>query len=92
MPYRDLFPFMYLAYVVVGVVFLAAVTGVLIWLFLGQFRKGRSSRKPLGQEFVWTLVPVLLVVGLTVLSEIPRGWAKATGGAPSSAIPARPVR
>ncbi len=80
MPHRNLFSFMYLSYLVVGTVFLAVVICVLIWLCLGRLRRGRSARRLLGQEFVWTLVPALLVVGLTVLSEIPRGWGKATAG------------
>jgi hypothetical protein len=28
------------------------------------------------QELVWTLVPALVLVTLTVASEIPRGWGK----------------
>ena len=80
MPYRDLSPFMYLTYAVAGTVFLIAVSTVLIRLFLAQVLRGSSSRKPLGQEFVWTLVPVLVFVGLTVLGEIPRGWVKSVAG------------
>jgi hypothetical protein len=58
MSHQDLFPFklMYLVYGVAGTVFLVAVSAVLIWLLLAQVRRGSSPRKPLGQEFVWTLV------------------------------------
>jgi len=78
MSHQDLFPFklMYLVYGVAGTVFLVAVSTVLIWLILAQVRRGSSSQEPLGPEFVWTLVPALVFVGLTVLGEIPRGWVK----------------
>jgi len=76
MSLHDLFPFMYLAYGVAGTVFLVAVSAVLIRLLLAQVRRGSSPRKPLGQEFVWTLVPALVFIGLTVLGEVPRGWVK----------------
>ena len=33
-----------------------------------------------GQEAIWTLVPVLVLVGLTLASEIPQGWQKASHG------------
>jgi hypothetical protein len=33
-----------------------------------------------GQEAIWTLVPVLVLVGLTVAAEIPQGWQKASQG------------
>jgi len=77
---RDLLPFMYVVFGIAGTVFLAAVCTVLIWLFLAQVRRGSSLRKPLGQEFVWTLVPALVFVGLTVLGEIPRGWVQFAAG------------
>ena len=76
MPHQDLLALMYLTYVIAGTVFLVAVSAVLIWLLLAQIRRGSSPRKPLGQEFVWTLVPALVFVGLTVLGEVPRGWVK----------------
>jgi len=80
MPYQDLFPFMYLAYLVAGTSFLLVVSTVLIWLFLAQVRRGSPSRNLLGQEFIWTLVPALVLVGLTVLGEIPRGWVRFAAG------------
>ena len=86
MPFRDLFPLMYLAYLVAGTVCLSAVSGVLIWLCLEGGRHGPSARWLRGQEFVWTLVPVLVLVGLTVLGQIPRGWARITAGAHGDAI------
>jgi heme/copper-type cytochrome/quinol oxidase subunit 2 len=89
MPFRELFPLMYLAYLVAGTVCVFAVSGVLIWLCLAQGRRGPSARSLRGQEFVWTLVPVLVLVGLTVLGEIPRGWARIAAGARGAAIHAR---
>ena len=62
MSYRDLFPLMCLTYVVAGTVFLLAVSTVLLRLLLARVLWGPSSRKPLGQEFVWTLVPALVFV------------------------------
>ncbi len=70
-------PFMYLTYLVVGAVFLAAVCAALVRLCLASLARRRSASALRGQEFVWTLVPVLVMVGLTVLGEIPQGWAKA---------------
>ena len=80
MPYQDLVPVMYLTYVVAGTVFLLAVSTVLIRLLLACVLRGSSSGKPLGQEFAWTLVPALVVVGLTVLGDIPHGWTKFAAG------------
>jgi len=92
MPHQDLLPLMYLTYVIAGTVFLVAVSAVLIWLFLAKVRRGSSSRMPLGQEFLWTLVPTLVFVGLTVLGEIPRGWGNFAAGPRDSEIQARLVR
>lgn len=80
MPHQDLFPFMYLAYLVAATGFLLVVSTVLIWLFLAQVRRGSPARKLVGQEFIWTLVPALLLVGLTVLGDIPRGWVRFAAG------------
>jgi heme/copper-type cytochrome/quinol oxidase subunit 2 len=83
--------FMYLTYLVVGSVFVVAVCAVVLRLFLATRRRGASSRL-LGQEFVWTLVPALVVVGLTVLGEIPHGWAKLAAGPRGAEIRSRLVR
>jgi hypothetical protein len=92
MPYHDLFPFMYLTYVVAGTVFLLTVSTVLIRLLLARVLRGSSPRKPLGEEFVWTLVPALIFVGLTVLGEIPHGWAKFAAGQRGAEMHARLAR
>ena len=92
MSYRDLFPLMCLTYVVAGTVFLLAVSTVLLRLLLARVLRGPSSRKPLGQEFVWTLVPALVFVGLTVLVEIPRGWVNSAAGPHGTVMQARLVR
>jgi hypothetical protein len=76
MPYQDALPLMYLTYVLAGAGFLLAVSIVLIRLFLAHVRPHAPSRRLTGQEFVWTLVPVLVLLGLTFLGEIPRGWVK----------------
>jgi asparagine N-glycosylation enzyme membrane subunit Stt3 len=80
MPYHDLLPFMYLTYVIAGTAFLAAASAILVRLFLAWLRRGSASRELVGQEFVWTLVPTLVFLGLTVLGEIPRGWARVAAG------------
>ena len=92
MSYRDLFPLMCLTYVVAGTVFLLAVSTVLLRLLLARVLRGPSSRKPLGQEFVWTLVPALVFVGLTVLVEIPRGWVNFAEGPHGTVMQARLAR
>ena len=92
MSYRDLFPLMCLTYVVAGTVFLLAVSTVLLRLLLARVLWGPSSRKSLGQEFVWTLVPALVFVGLTVLVEIPRGWVNFAAGPHGTVMQARLVR
>lgn len=92
MSYRDLFSLMCLTYVVAGTVFLLAVSTVLLRLLLARVLWGPSSPKPLGQEFVWTLVPALVFVGLTVLVEIPRGWVNFAAGPHGTVMQARLVR
>jgi len=83
--------FMYLTYAVVGAVFLVAVSAALIWPFLASLRRGAASAKLHGREVVWTLVPALVVVGLTVLGEIPRGWVKFAAGPRAAEIPSRVI-
>jgi len=83
---------MYLTYAVAGAAFLLAVFAVLVGLLLGRVVRGASSGKPLGQEFVWTLVPVLVFVGLTVLGDIPHGWARFVAGHGGAEVPARLAR
>lgn len=73
MPTGDLFAVMYVAYAVAATGVLLVASGVLIWLLVVQARRGSRSSRLLGQEFIWTLVPVLVVVGLSVLGRIPHG-------------------
>lgn len=89
MPDQGLLPFMHLAYLVVGGGSLVAVSTVMIWLVLTKPRRGVASSTPLGQEFVWTLVPALVLVGLTVLGEIPHGWVKIAAGPRAAEIESR---
>ena len=84
--------FMYLAYLVVGAVFFIAVSAVLLWLFLTTLRRRGASSPLLGQEFVWTLVPALVLVGLSVLGEIPHGWVKIAAGPRAAEIQSRLIR
>jgi heme/copper-type cytochrome/quinol oxidase subunit 2 len=84
--------FMYLAYLVVGTVFFIAVSVVMLWLFLTTLRRRGASPRLLGQEFVWTLVPALVLVGLTVLGEISHGWVKIAEGPRAAEIQSRLIR
>lgn len=80
MPYQDVLSFMYLTYVLAGAGFLVVASIVLVWLFLTHARPQAPSRALAGQEFAWTLVPVLVLLGLTLIGEIPRGWVKSATG------------
>jgi hypothetical protein len=71
---------MYLAYFGAGAAFLLAMATVLIRLWLAAGRPGSPSRKLRGEELIWTLVPALVLLGLTVVGEIPRGWGKVVAG------------
>jgi len=78
MPYPSLFPVMYLVYGAAGIACILAVLTVLVWLCVG--RSPSPPRKLGGQEFIWTLVPLVVLLALTVMGEIPRGWKKAVTG------------
>jgi len=84
--------FMYLAYLVAGAVFFIAVSAVMLWLFLTTLRRRGASSHLLGQEFVWTLVPALVLVGLTVLGEIPHGWVKIAAEPHAAKVQSRLIR
>lgn len=89
---QGMLSFMYLAYLIVGAVFVVAVSAVMLWLSLTTLRRGDASSKLLGQEFVWTLVPALVLVGLTVLGEIPHGWVKIAAGSGAAEIRGRSIQ
>ncbi|OGB95296.1 MAG: hypothetical protein A2Z31_05490 [candidate division NC10 bacterium RBG_16_65_8] len=80
MPDPNLPSFMYLAYFSAGAAFLLAMATVLIRLWLSAGRRGSPSRTLTGEELIWTLVPALVLLGLTVAGEIPRGWGKVVAG------------
>jgi hypothetical protein len=69
----------YLAYFAAGAVCLAATAAILVRIALARVR-GRVPARIAGQEVIWTLVPVLALVGLTVASKIPHGWGAASNG------------
>jgi heme/copper-type cytochrome/quinol oxidase subunit 2 len=70
---------LFLVYFVVVVGFLGATVAVLARIALARIRGGAPGRFA-GQEAIWTLVPVLVLVGLTMASEIPQGWQKGSHG------------
>jgi hypothetical protein len=78
MPHSSLFPVMYLVYGAAGMACILVVLMVLVWLCVGG--DPASPRKLGGQEFIWTLVPVVVLLTLTVVGEIPRGWKNALTG------------
>lgn len=92
MSHQDLLPIIYIAYGVAGAAFLVAVSTVFIRLLLGCVLRGASSGKPLGQELVWTLVPALVFVGLTVLGDIRHRWENVAAGDGGAATHARLAR
>lgn len=69
----------YLVYFAAGAVCLVATVAVLVRIALARVRGGVPARIA-GQEAIWTLVPVLVLVGLTVASKIPHGWGAASNG------------
>jgi hypothetical protein len=70
---------LYLVYFAAAAGFLGVTVTVLARIALARIRGGAPGRFA-GQEAIWTLVPVLVLVGLTVASEIPQGWQKASHG------------
>jgi hypothetical protein len=70
---------LYLVYFAAGAVCLATTAALLVRIALARVR-GRVPTRIAGQEAIWTLVPVLVLVGLTVASKIPHGWGAAANG------------
>jgi heme/copper-type cytochrome/quinol oxidase subunit 2 len=75
-----LFPVTFTAYVVAGAACLVVTGVVVVRLLLTDVRRGLPLRELTRQELIWTLVPALVLVGLTVIGEIPRGWGRAVSG------------
>lgn len=62
-------------------VYLLGALGVLAWLLVrARSARGASARSLAGQEIVWTLIPALLLIVLTVIAGshhppgAPRTW------------------
>lgn len=79
MEHSSLASALYLVYFAAAAGLLGATATVLARIGLARIRGGAPGRFT-GQEAIWTLVPVLVLVGLTVASEIPQGWHKAWHG------------
>jgi len=77
--YPSLASALYLVYFAAAAGFLGATAAVLVRIALARIRGGAPGRFA-GQEAIWTLVPVLVLVGLTVASEIQQGWHKVSHG------------
>ncbi len=60
-----------------GILFIGAVILLLGYLAISWLRAGSRGRPMIVQEIIWTLVPTVIVLGLAVVSEIPRGPEKA---------------
>jgi len=60
-----------------GIMFVVAVVLLVGYLAISWVRGGSQRRRLIGQEIVWTLVPALVVLGLLMVSEIPKGPGKA---------------
>ncbi len=80
MPESNQLFFMHFAYLAATAVFVLAVAAVFVRLWLPAGRRGSPSRKRAGEEFIWTLVPILVLVGLTIVGELPRAWGKIAAG------------
>lgn len=79
MEHSSLASALYLVYFAAAAALLGATATVLARIGLARIRGGAPGRFT-GQEAIWTLVPVLVLVGLTVASEIPQGWHRAWHG------------
>lgn len=80
---------LFLAYFAAAAGLLGATATVLARIALARIR-GEAPGRCAGQEAIWTLVPVLVLVGLTVAAEIPTGWHKASRGLVGTAERAAP--
>jgi heme/copper-type cytochrome/quinol oxidase subunit 2 len=89
-PDPTLFAFMHLAYFAAAGAFLLAAIGWSVRSWRRAARGGSAPRKLAREEFVWTLAPTLIVIGLTVAGEIPLGWGKHVADRPAGDV--RPLR
>jgi len=80
MPYLTPVTIAYAAYVVAGVLCLLLIATVLAWLAVEHARGQLPSRRLVRQELIWTLVPALVLVGLTVIGDIPQGLERIVAG------------
>lgn len=79
MAHSSLASALYLVYFAAGAACLAATAAILARILLARVRGGVSARIAC-QEALWTLVPVLVLVALTVACKIPHGWGTASNG------------
>ena len=70
----------HLAYGIVGSLFLLVTAACLGFLAIGWLHQSPPGRTLTGQELVWSLVPALVLVWLTVASDLPRGWGRVPAG------------
>ena len=77
MGHPSLVSIVFLAYAAVASAFLLVTVSVLCWVVRVARRSGSGGWALAGQELVWTLIPALVLVALSVAGEIPRGWQMA---------------
>jgi predicted aspartyl protease len=70
---------LYILYFAATAGLLGATAMVLARIAWARLRGGATGRFA-GQEAIWTLVPALILVGLTLAGEIPQGWHRASHG------------
>jgi hypothetical protein len=70
----------YLAFGIVGSVLLLVTATCLGFLAIGWLRRSPPGRTFTGQELVWSVVPALVLVWLTMASDLPRGWGRVPVG------------
>ncbi len=61
---------MHRTFFVAATIYFLGALGVLVWLLVrARNAHGASTRSLAGQEIVWTLIPALLLIVLTVIAE-----------------------
>ena len=74
MGHPSLVSIVFLAYAAAASAFLLVTVFVLCWVVRAAGRSGSGGWALAGQELVWTLIPALVLIALTVAGEFPRGW------------------